>query len=120
MPETLLSPPPPGEISAGLAVALESAELDETFLVSRDAEIAQLLIEKPAACVLNITLESALDQGSGISILLVALTAADDVTTALRASGVLLQRRGRGRLLVQTSGATSGTKKVCVLLRPLP
>jgi len=119
MPELLIGLPPPGELAAGTVAAEGESNLDETFLAGGDAEIVQILIEKPAASALTVTLDATLDTTS-ISVLLVSIAPEDSVTTALRASGVRLQRRGRGRLRVQTTGAVSGTKKVCVFLRPLP
>lgn len=107
-----------GEMASGSLIAQGTEDLDVSLVVDQDAEILQILIEKPSSTVLSIALDSDLQNlPTGASVLLVALTAEDEVTSALRSAGVLLQNYERGRLRVTTSGAVDGVKKVTVFLR---
>lgn len=90
-----------------------------TVEFERDVVIRSILIEKPGSTGLTIDLYSNLDQGTtGATVRLVAIEVGDAVTTAARASGIPVQAKGKGKLVITSTGGTSGAKKVTVLASP--
>lgn len=113
----------PEHVAQGAEFAEGTDELDVTFLVDHDAEIRQIILSKPASSGASALLTSgeslltALPVGASAELL--DQTAITDTASVLFGAGRILQREGRGKLRVQTTGGIDGEKRVCLLLSPL-
>lgn len=93
----------------------------ESFEFVHDALVSHLAYTKPVDTDLTVSLVYPDQDGGGSdfehSIPVLVVAAADLVTSGLGLSGLEVSRRGKAKLLVSTSGGSSGAKSLTVVAR---
>lgn len=93
----------------------------ESFEFVHDAVLSHFAYTKPVDTDLTVSLVYPDQDGGGSdfehSVPVLAVAAADLVTSGLGLSGLEISRRGKAKLVVTTSGGSSGSKGLTVVAR---